>query len=500
MFRDYCRTPSFLLCRETANFSCDVFGDTLCAVQDIAMRDRWHAYLAFLLSVLPACGYAAQSADRFSGLDAALEKNARALRVPGVSAALMEHDKLVWTGVRGWADIDAHKPVTAETPFNIASLTKPMTAVMLMQLVERGALSLDTPMQRYDSSYKDLRITVGHVLSMTAQSKPPGQHYAYSGEVYGTLGNVVTGVTHGTLAQAFSRRVIEPLRLKNTSPGDLGGGTQGLSAERAAHYQRIFARVAHPYNVYGGVEMVPAIPPDATPNAAANVISTATDYARFADAVLHGQLLKPATLKTMWTPRVTAGGKRLPYAYGWFVEDYRGHHLIYHYGFYPAAYSAVALIVPERELVFVALSNGDALSGHNGIDPVEGNAFACAVLVQFVDAGLPCAKLAVANVAHWRAQISPPEPEVKSDPAMLPRYAGTYRRPDGSPAAVLMDRGRLWWKSPAGRFALAQVGRDRFVMKTDNRIMKFVFDKGRVTRIDVTYPGDSRIYVVPRIR
>src|SRR6185312_1225417 len=190
-----------------------------------------------------------------------------------------------------------------------------------------------------------------------------------------------------------------------------------------------------------------------------NVISTASDYAHFADAVMRGRLLKPATLKAMWTPHVTAKGERLPYAYGWFVEDYREHRLIYHYGYYPS-YSAVALLVPERELVFVALSNGGALSGHNGIDRIEGNAFACAVLVQFVDAALPCAKLAAANVAKWKAQIPPPEPEVKSDPAMLPRYSGTYRRPDGSPAKVLLDQRRLWWKSSAGRFPLVQVGPD----------------------------------------
>ena len=55
---------------------------------------------------------------------------------------------------------------------------------------------------------------------------------------------------------------------------------------------------------------------------------------------------------------------------------------------------------------------------------------------------------------------------------------------------------------PAGHTSslLVQVGPDRFVMKADSRTMKFVFDKqGKVTRIDVTYPGDSTVYAVPRI-
>ena len=140
------------------------------------MTSRCRACLAVFLTVLPAGVSAAPKADRFSRLDAALESNARALAVPGVSAAVIEHGKLVWTGTRGWADIEARAPITPDTPFNIASLTKPMTSVMLMQLVERGALSLDTPMQHYDPSYKDARVTVGHVLSMTAQGEPPGEH------------------------------------------------------------------------------------------------------------------------------------------------------------------------------------------------------------------------------------------------------------------------------------------------------------------------------------
>jgi len=80
-------------------------------------------------------------------------------------------------------------------------------------------------------------------------------------------------------------------------------------------------------------------------------------------------------------------------------------------------------------------------------------------------------------------------------------YAGVYRRPNGGEAAVLVDQDRLWWQSPAGRYLLTQVAPDRFVMKADNRIMAFVFDdKGNVTRTDVTYPGDSNTYALPRLR
>src|ERR1051326_8731252 len=108
--------------------------------------------LAILTLALSAAATAHErpEAKEYAALNAMLDREMSELAMPGVSAALMDHGKLVWTAARGWADKDKGIKVTPETPFNIASLTKPMTAVVLMQLVQRGQLSLDTPMQRYD--------------------------------------------------------------------------------------------------------------------------------------------------------------------------------------------------------------------------------------------------------------------------------------------------------------------------------------------------------------
>jgi CubicO group peptidase (beta-lactamase class C family) len=443
------------------------------------------------------------SAPRYAPLEAMLDKEMSELAMPGVSAAMIDHGRLVWTGARGWADKDKGIKVTAGTPFNVASLTKPMTAVVLMQLVERGKLSLDTPMQRFDPSYKDPRVKVRHVLSMTAESDPPGAAYKYNGAVYGTLKSVVKGAAGEELAKAFSSRLFEPLRLRHISPGSLAAASdrQGLTAKEIAHYESVQDQLAKPYNVYALSELVEGIPPYPQPDAAANVVSTASDYARFADAVMRGRFLKPATLKKMWTPAVLANGKLSPYAYGWFSENYHGHRLIYHYGYYPSAYSAVMLIVPERQLVFVALSNGGALSGHNGIDGIEGNALACSVLIAFVDAKLPCRATVAASIARWRSQLPPKRQEMHPDVAILREYAGAYQRPNGdSPAHVFIKDGKLWWQTVAQPFELTEESGDRFFMKADDRTLVFTRDKsGRITGVDITFPGVSTIFSLPRL-
>lgn len=337
---------------------------------------------------------------------------------------------------------------------------------------------------------------------MTAQADPPGEAYKYDGGVYGTLKSVVKGAAGEELAKAFSSRLIEPLGLKQTSPGSLAAESdrEGLSPERIVHYESIMKRLARPYNVYGGSELADGIPPDPQPDAAANVVSTAGDYARFADAVMRGRFLKPQTLKLMWTNAVSSKGERFPYAKGWFSEDYHGHRLIYHYGLYSDAYSAVMLIVPERELVFVALSNGGALSAHNGIDPIEGNALACDVLLHFIDSKLPCKAAAAASVARWRAQLPPRRNEMHPDPATLQQYAGSYKRPYGDPARVFVKNGRLWWQTVAQPFEITEESGDRFFMKADDRTLVFTRDStGRVTGIDLTYPGDATVFSLPRV-
>lgn len=460
--------------------------------------------LAFLLAIACAsCAHVPPKPDRYAPLDAMLDKESQELALPGVSMAMMDHGQIVWAGARGWADFNNRIPATSDTVFNIASLTKPMTAVVLMQLVEAGKLDLDTPMQRYDLSYKDPRITVGHVLSMRSESDPPGSAYSYNGNPYGTLDTVIRGAGGEELGQAFSSRIIEPLGLKQTSPGSLKDAkvAKGLSAQQVAHYESIQARLAKPHNVYGGTEIVETFAVNPEPNAAANVVSTASDYARFADAVMRGRLLKPETLAKMWTAPILKTGEASPYAYGWFVEDYGGRRIVYHYGYYPNAYSAVMMMVPDRELVFVAIANGHSVNAGNGIDPIEGHVMACAVLVSFVDPATPCAEKAAANVAKWRSLTQVKRPQVAPDPANWAEVAGSYRRSDGVAAKVFIKDGKLWWRTVYEPMELTQESRDHFFLKADDRTLVFARDPaGKVIRVDIMFPPfDKTVYQLPRM-
>jgi CubicO group peptidase (beta-lactamase class C family) len=76
----------------------------------------------------------------------------RTLKIPGISAAVVKDQKLLWVKRLGSADVENTTPATPETNYRIASLIKPFASTLLMQLVERGKLDLDEPMAKYSRS------------------------------------------------------------------------------------------------------------------------------------------------------------------------------------------------------------------------------------------------------------------------------------------------------------------------------------------------------------
>ncbi|MEM1057506.1 MAG: serine hydrolase domain-containing protein, partial [Bacteroidota bacterium] len=96
-------------------------------------------FLGFLVSASPASGQMAED----------LEERIPALMtqagIPGLSAALIEGGSVTWTGAFGTRDIDTGAPVSDETVFEAASLSKPVVAYLTLKLASRGLIDLDSP-------------------------------------------------------------------------------------------------------------------------------------------------------------------------------------------------------------------------------------------------------------------------------------------------------------------------------------------------------------------
>jgi CubicO group peptidase (beta-lactamase class C family) len=157
--------------------------------------------------------------------------------IPGISLALVKDGKLLYHKTYGVRNAKTGEKVTDSTLFEAASVTKPVFSIAVQKLVERGVLSLDTPLYKY-LPYKDIEyddryklITARHVLThrtgfpnwrwMNPDGKldlkfTPGTAFNYSGEGFEYLKLVVQKVTGKNVEQVLQEEIIEPIGLYHT--------------------------------------------------------------------------------------------------------------------------------------------------------------------------------------------------------------------------------------------------------------------------------------------
>ncbi|MDQ6780169.1 MAG: beta-lactamase family protein [Candidatus Eremiobacteraeota bacterium] len=259
--------------------------------------------------------------------------------VPGASITTVQHLN-IQASAFGERDLAAHLPVTPKTIFEAASMSKPVFSYAVMDLVRRGGLDLDRPLDAYLSKpypIDDARgrhITARHVLSHTSGlpnwrderslrlplAFAPGTAYRYSGEGFYFLQTVVEAVSGLSLGQ-FMRTALDGLGMSDSSyvwqtryransakpyNSDLqplshdtqvwGDQLSALAAKRGEKLEDWKSAQAlsalqqlHPRQI--------AVPHNAMPNAAWSLLTTASDYAKFVRALLgqpHHLMLEPA--------------------------------------------------------------------------------------------------------------------------------------------------------------------------------------------------------------
>lgn len=295
--------------------------------------------------------------ETWGQFEAELEDLRQQLKVPGMSAAVVKDGQLAWSRGFGYADVENSVPAASETPYHLASVTKPFAALVVMQLVQEGKLSLGDPVSRYSVNLPEGdKVLVRHLMSHTSDGTP-GQRYQYNSTRYGLLSQVVLAATGRSLQEWLYERILQPLGMENTAPG-LAGCT-GLPFVPAC--ERVGNALALPYRLDQDLNFIPG---NYQPgfSAVGGLISTVIDLARFDAALDANTLVTAATKELMWTPSVSNSGQKLPYGLGWFTQTYRGTRLIWHYGLTPPSASALFLKLPDEGLTFIVLANTDGLS------------------------------------------------------------------------------------------------------------------------------------------
>src|ERR1700750_1778364 len=143
------------------------------------------------------------SAERLARIGEVLKADIEAGRIPGAVIAIARRGKLVALDAWGWRDKAANIPMTPDTIFNIASMTKPMTAVGALMLVEQGKLLIDDPLSKYFPKFAQMRVAVRDNGEPTAETVPANRQITIqdlmrhtSGLIYGGRGTTLVHQMH----------------------------------------------------------------------------------------------------------------------------------------------------------------------------------------------------------------------------------------------------------------------------------------------------------------
>jgi CubicO group peptidase (beta-lactamase class C family) len=190
----------------------------------------------------------------------------------------------------------------------------------------------------------------------------PGSNFLYHPIVYGRLANWVEERTGTPLAAWMRRYVIDKAGLRDVAAGWRdrdGGDALRLLAPPFRHA---------PEESDG---LAPSALPNPELNASSGIIASVRALARYSIALDTNRIMPAALKARMWTPPVEADGRPASYAYGWWVQQWRGRKLVWHGGWWPDAYAGFLLKLPDAGLTLVAYGNTDGLQWGNRLQVAE---------------------------------------------------------------------------------------------------------------------------------
>lgn len=270
----------------------------------------------------------------------------------------------------GKADFDKGIPNTKQTKFDIASLTKQITAFSIMQLQEKKLLDVNDKIEKYLPSFPHgNEITIHQLLSHTSGlpehstefdikkfspsnknfgiegkdenvklSFAPGTSFQYSNAGYILLGYIIEKVSGKTLDVYFSENIFKPLDMKNTGFKDKNGQLDNL----AIGYQTENREISE--KSWSFLNIGPVV-------GSASLCSTVEDLIKWEKALTEQKLIGKESYDKIYTPNKNS------YGYGWYIrQDSQGKSSYEHYG-NASGYRSYILRSVNEDIVVIVESN-----------------------------------------------------------------------------------------------------------------------------------------------
>lgn len=302
--------------------------------------------------------------------------------IPGLSLAIVRNGEVIRAKGYGLANVESKVPATENTVFEIASVTKPITATGIMILVEEGKLDIDDEIRKHLPSLPMnwSKVTVRHLLTHTSGipsylSQPgfadlnrkayspdalvqlvaglplefqPGEKVDYCNTNYILLGLIIEKLSGRTYGEFLSEKLFRPLGMTCTKLNDrteiIPNRAPGYLLEKGTLRNVVHTNLNNAYSTAG-------------------LLSTVLDLAKWDVALGEGKLLKASTLKQMYTPAVLNDGTLASMSFGWGIGSTRGHPGVGHSGDMWGFSGSVIRLIDDHLSVIVLTNRSGSEAG-----------------------------------------------------------------------------------------------------------------------------------------
>ena len=449
------------------------------------------AFLASTAGVFQAPAPAPHD-PKFDALVALVERKMAEYGVPGVAFGVVKNGQARVRGL-GVTNIDNPQPVTPDTVFALASISKTVTATAMMRLVEQGRVDLSAPVRRYLPEFKvqdeaaSRDVAVWHLLTHTPgwegqlnsedrgsltlatfvesmkdlpKLADPGEVWSYNNAGFNVAGRIIEVVSGQSIHNAFRSLVFEPLAL-------------------ARSFTRVEDLVTYPFSVaHRGApgQVTVRRPLSRSVSVAAGGVSMSLNdllrYARFHLGEVPGADGKPvlsrASLDLMRSARVDKRGTDDQMGIGWHLRKVGGSMTASHGG--TLGHILLLELVPERRFAMAILTNHS--NGWRLIQDVEREALRV-LEGMALDPGHA--------IGHRGLNETMPDAPLLATQPDGAQYVGTYRRPPVGQIVVRLEDGQLM----IDRSPIAFYGPDRAIVTSGNsqgNPVEFIRDESGTVR------------------
>ncbi|UZR97112.1 serine hydrolase domain-containing protein [Chondrinema litorale] len=401
---------------------------------------------------------------------------------PGTAVFAVKDGEVIINKAYGLANLEHKVPITPNTAFDLASVSKWFTAFVVSLLIEKGDIKPEDDIRKYIPKLPDYgdTVTISHLLHHTSGLKnfitllpiagwsfddritfdqvlnlvytqkelefKPGSQYKYSNTGYLVLAELVQKVTGVSFREWTIKNIFEPLEMENTQFVD---NYSVIIPNRASSY----------YDNSSGMEFQVSPNNYAVPGPS-SLYSTANDLIKWLKFIDH----HPDTLNTVFerifTPGKLNDGTEISHGYSVLIRNFRNTKRISHQGYW-FSFTSLLVYLPEYHLSIGVLNNY-AIGNY---------------------------KVAHEIASYYIPAIQKKNPIAQEDtveavlPEALEDYVGTYKINSANYVAIMQKGNELWMQQTSDYpLLMTAIGNDKFIVK-DNRDQLMTFHRNELNQV-----------------